>query len=780
MSKLDRILEKMTLEAKVDLCLGASYWRTKAMPEYDIPAVLMCDGPHGLRLQEEGADMLGINDSVPATCFPTAVSSACSWDTALIAKMSEAIAKEAIALDVDLVLGPGVNIKRNPLCGRNFEYFSEDPVLAGKLAAEFIRTMEGLGVGTSLKHFACNNQEYKRFSSSSELDERTLREIYLRPFEIAVKEGKPSTVMSAYNKINGEYCSDSRTLLTSILREEWGFDGLVVTDWGAMNDRIRGTAAGCDLIMPGGSRYMTKEVLAAVEDGRLSEAAVDSCARRIIAFALRANQEREALAIDQAEHHALARQVAVESAVLLKNDGLLPLKGATTALIGFMAQKLRYQGAGSSHINPTRLPSLVEAMPEASYAEGCAEDGSTTERLIADAVQVAKSAEQVVVVAGLTAQYESEGFDRENMKMPPGHLQMIEAVAEANPNTVVVLLCGSVVEVPWADKVRAILYMGLPGQAGGEAIPDLLFGRKNPCGKLAETWPLRYEDCPSSAYYGGEFQNAQYREGVYVGYRYYETAGVPVRWCFGHGLSYTEFAYSELKVKGQTVELTVKNTGDVAGAEIVQLYVAPPQDGIYRPVKELKGFEKIFLEPGESKKVRIELDDRSFAVWDKGWRTPAGTYRLMVGASVRDIRLETTIEVEGEKHRVPDWQAGSWYKNPEGTPSEAEWKAMLGREAERASLKKGEFTMSNSVAELRPYSFAMRLIYGVIERTIAKRFEGKRDYANPTFRMLLASSADASLSAMEISGGLKPGLMAGALDMANGRYLRGIKRMLFN
>lgn len=776
--KQDDILAGMTLREKVSLCLGASFWETKAMPEHGVPALFMCDGPHGLRKQENKADMLGVNDSVPATCFPTAVSTACSWDENLLADIGRAIAREALANGVGVVLGPGVNIKRNPLCGRNFEYFSEDPLLAGKLGAAFIRAAEDEGAGTSLKHFACNNQEYKRFSSNSVLDERTLREIYLTAFEIAVKEGRPSTVMNAYNQINGVFCSDNKELLTDILRGEWGFDGLVLTDWGAMNDRVKGFAAGCNLVMPGGSRYMEKEVLAAVASGALAEADVDACAGRVLRLALAVEKSLARTNIFSKEnHHKLAHRAAAESAVLLKNEGALPLdEVADTALIGHMAKALRYQGAGSSHINPTMLVNIVDAMPAAVYAQGCNADGTTDDTLIAEAVAAARSVKQAVVVAGLTEQYESEGFDRENMQMPEGHLRLIEAVAAANPNTVVVLLCGSPVETPWADSVNTILYMGLPGQAGGEAVADLLYGRANPCGKLAESWPLQYVDCPSAGFYGAPNKDAQYREGVYVGYRYYETAAVPVRWCFGHGLSYTRFVYSDLRVDGRTARVTITNAGDVAGAEIVQLYVAPPGGGPHRPARELKGFAKLFLQPGESGQVQFELDDRSFELWQDGWRVPGGEYTLLVGASVREIRLQATIQIEGESLAAPAWQPGSWYERPQGAPTQAQWEAMLGRKYIAPVLKKGSFTMANSVTEMKDFSLAMKMMYWGVEKAVAKGFGGKADYSNPEFRMMMASSADSSLSAMEISGGLQSGMMEGLLEMANGHFWRGLLR----
>ena len=771
---VEKILRQMTLEDKIALCSGENFWETKKYEKYGIPSLFMCDGPHGLRKQENAADMLGINNSLPATCFPAEVTTAGSWDPELLTEVGAAIGEEAREQSIGLVLGPGANLKRNPLCGRNFEYFSEDPYLAGKLAAGFIRGAEAQGIGTSLKHFAANSQEKSRFTSNSVLDDRTLQELYLTAFEIAVKEGKPATVMCAYPKLNGVHCSDSRRLLTDILRTEWGFDGMVVTDWGAMNDRIEGFRAGCDLNMPGGSDYMEKEVLQAVRDGALPENCVDDSARRVLKLASRAAETLSKKAVcDYDAHHTLARRAAAEGAVLLKNeDGILPLKqDAKIAVIGAMAGKMRYQGAGSSHINPTKLTQPLDFLPDAVYAPGCDELGDTTNALLEDARAAAKQAEMAVIFAGLPDHYESEGFDRSDMKMPAGHLRMIEAVAGANPNTIVVLLCGSAVECPWADSVKAVLYMGLPGQAGGEAVADLLYGRVNPSGRLAESWPFTYEDVPSSEIYG-KTTDALYQEGVYVGYRYYDKAGVPVRWPFGYGLSYTEFAYSNLAVDGNTVSVAVKNTGAFAGAEVAQLYVSAPQDGLYRPPRELKGFRKVFLQPGESRTVTFTLTDRSFAVWQGGWKIPGGTYTVCVGG------LTASVEKSGEALPIPAWQGGSWYERCTGKPNQADWEAMLGRKYAPPVLKKGSFTMENTVEEMKDYSLIMKIMYKAVEATVAKGYGGKKDYDNPNFRMQMAASAGAPLRSMMIFGGMKGGVLPGMLEMANGHFFRGVLKMI--
>lgn len=774
MERIESILKQMTLEEKISFCTGRDFWRTKDMARYGIPSVFLCDGPLGLRKQEDEADMLGVHKSRPATCFPAEVTTAGSWDPALLERLGGAIGEEAWDQGVDVVLGPGANLKRNPLCGRNFEYFSEDPYLTGKLAAGFIRGIEARGVGSSLKHFAVNSQERSRFNSDSVLDERTLRELYLTAFEIAVKEGEPSTVMCAYPKCNGVHCSDSEALLTDILRADWGFEGLVVTDWGAMHDRIEGFRAGCDLNMPGGSDYMERAVLRAVRNGSLSEEAVDACVRRILALTFQmAERPKPQVPCDYDAHHALAREAAEAGAVLLKNDGgLLPLAESTRlAVIGSMARAMRYQGAGSSHINPTRLSQPLDFLPEAVYAPGCDEEGRTTEALLAEAVKAAAAAETAVVFAGLPDRYESEGFDRETLEMPAGQCRLIEVVAAANPRTVVVLLCGAPVACPWADQVPAILYLGLPGQAGGEAAANLLYGRVNPSGKLAETWPIRYEDVPSAAFYG-KTDDALYLEGLYVGYRYYDKAGIPVRWQFGYGLSYTSFAYSDLRVDGRTVTVAVTNTGPRPGAEVVQLYVAPPQGGLHRPLRELKGFQKVHLQPGEEKTVAFALTDRSLALWQDGWIVPGGVYLVEVGG------LSAPLAVKGEAVPVPPWQPGSFYESCQGKPDRGQWEAMLGRRYEAQVLRKGQFTMDNTVAQMRDYSLVMRLLYKAVEKTVAKRFGGKADYHDAEFRMLMASSAGAPLRSMQISGGIRDGLMQGLLDLANGRYLRGLGRLL--
>ena len=779
---IDKIVSSMTLEDKISFCTGANFWMTKKYEKYDIPALFMCDGPHGLRKQENAGDMLGVNKSKEATCFPSEVTTASSWNPELLERLGQAIGEEAKDQKVGLVLGPGANIKRNPLCGRNFEYFSEDPFLAGKLAAGFIRGMESQGVGSSLKHFALNSQEQARFTSNGIVDERTLREIYLTAFEIAVKEGKPSTVMCSYPKINGVHASDNKELLTSILRKEWGFEGFVVTDWGAMNDRIEGFKAGCDLNMPGGSDYMEKEVLQAVKAGVLAEADIDESVKRILKLVFKAQETLSShYEADYKTHHKLAKEAAIEGAVLLKNEnGILPLAPSTKlAVIGAMAKDMRFQGSGSSHINPTELSQPLEALQKVYssviYAQGCDAKGKTSEQLLAQASEAASQAEVAVVFAGLPPSYESEGFDRTSMKMPEGHIKMIEATLKANPNTVVVLLSGAVVECPWADSVKAILYMGLSGQAGGEAISDLLSGKANPSGKLAESWPFKYEDVPSSEIYD-KTADALYEEGLYVGYRYYNKAGVAVRWPFGYGLSYTSFEYSNLSVSGSEVSVCVTNTGSVAGKEVVQLYVCAPKAGIHRPVRELKGFKKISLQPSETTIVNFTLCDRSFAIWNNGWVIPGGEYTLEIG------NLQSKIQIEGNFNVATDscnsLVCQTWYDTCKGKPNLKDLEKLLGKPYVAPVLKKGQFTMDNTVLEMKDYSLMMKIMFKATEKTVAKGFGGKADYDNPDFKMMMNSSAGAPLRSMQIAGGIKGGVIPGMLHIANGHFFKGIKKMI--
>lgn len=656
------IVRKMTLEEKAGLCSGADFWRTKEVERLEVPQMMVSDGPHGLRKQEETADHLGLDESVKAVCFPAGCATAASFDRKLLRTLGETLGKECQAEGIGVLLGPAVNIKRSPLCGRNFEYFSEDPYLAGQMASSYIKGVQSKGVGTSIKHFLANNQEHRRMSSSSEVDERTLREIYLPAFEEAVKKAKPWTVMCSYNRINGVYAAQNKKYLTDVLRGEWGFDGFVVSDWGAVNDRAADLEAGLDLEMPSSFGVNDKKIVEAVESGALSEEVLDKAVERILSIVDRSVENRkEGATYDKEEDHRLARRIAAESMVLLKNDGVLPLrKGARIAFIGEFAEKPRFQGGGSSHINTFKTESAWEMADRSHviYAQGYStKENKLDDTLLSEAIRAAALAETAVVFAGLSDAFESEGFDRTHMRLPEYQNELIEAVCNANPNTVVVLHNGSPVEMPWIHKVKGILETYLGGQAIGGAVVDVLYGDVNPSGRLPETFPLKLEDNPSYIFYIGEGDKVEYREGVFVGYRYYDKKKMDVLFPFGHGLSYTSFQLSNLKLSKKKMEDTeelqvtveVKNTGRCAGKEVVQLYVAAPEDGdVIRPVRELKGFEKVELAPGERKTVSFRLGKRAFAYYDaeiSDFRVPTGEYRIEIGRSSRDICLSEEVTV---------------------------------------------------------------------------------------------------------------------------------------
>ena len=771
------ILKRMSLNEKIAYCSGADFWHTKRVPSCNVESIMMADGPHGLRKQEDSADMLGINESVKATSFPTASILACSFDTDLVSLVGDAIALEAKENEVSVVLGPGVNIKRNPLCGRNFEYYSEDPYLSGKLGAAFVNGAKKQGIGCSVKHFALNNQEYKRFVSDSLADERTMREIYLAPFETVVKEAGPDMVMCAYNKLNGTYCSDNKWLLTDVLRNEWGFDGVVVTDWGALNNRMEGFKAGCDLCMPGGAAYMEAEALEAVEKGLLSEEDVNTSVSRILNLVQKRKIVAEGLDKDGLlnKHYELAKVVATESAVLLKNDeNILPLSKEEVGFIGYMAMVPRYQGSGSSHINPWKVTNVTDLYSNVAFAQGYDGYGQTTENMISEAVELAKSVNVPVIFAGLPDDYESEGFEREHMRMPEGHLKLIKEVSKVNSNVVVVLFSGGAVEVPFVEDVKAILYMGLPGEAGIEAALELLFGKANPSGKLAETWPLKYEDCVCSDYYGQ--RDAEYREGIYVGYRYYLSANVPVRFPFGFGLSYTKFEYSDLQIEGNQVQVKVTNSGTVDGKEVIQLYIEPLLENAYRPKRELKAFQKIALKAGESKKISFTLCQRDFAIWQNGWTIPEGRYRICIAKNCEDIVLSETINQNGVEVNYDG--LAKWYMKLSDLPSQQDFETLLGRKIETKSVKKGSYTMQNTVMEMKDDSLVMKLLFSVIETMMAKKFGGKKDYKNTSFKMMVIMAADCSLNGMKINSGMKNYLIEGLLEMTNGHFFKGIRKMM--
>jgi beta-glucosidase len=686
------VLAELSLEEKAALCSGADFWHTKALDRAGVPAVMLTDGPHGLRKQATSADQVGLADSVPATCFPPAVALGSSFDAELVERVGRALGAESRAEHVAVLLGPGINIKRSPLCGRNFEYFSEDPLVGGVLGAALVRGIQSAGVGACVKHFAANNQETDRGRVSAEVDERTLREIYLAGFERVVTQAQPWMVMCSYNKVNGTYASEHPWLLTDVLRTEWGFDGAVVSDWGAVNDRVAALRAGLDLQMPAtGGHAGDAEIVAAVRSGELDEGVLDRAVARILTLLARSLPAvREGGTFDAADHHALARKAAADCAVLLKNDPvdgtpLLPLDpAATIAVIGEFARTPRYQGAGSSQVNPTQLDDAWTAIRElagdrAVFAAGFGvDDPANDEALRAEAVEAARGAEVAVLFLGLPASHESEGFDRRHILLPAAQIALLAAVAEVNPRVVVVLANGSTVQVSdWGHHAAAILEGWLLGQAGGGAVADLLAGRANPSGRLAETVPLRLQDNPSYLNFPGELGVVRYGEGVFVGYRGYDAREQEVSYPFGHGLSYTSFGYADLDVtldeQGGTVAVTVTNTGSRAGKEVVQVYVSPPASAVARPVRELKAFAKVALEPGESRRVRLDLTRRDLSYFHARqgrWVLESGEYGVEVGASSRDLRVSATVTVTSAEPPAPlaeDASLEEWLAHPVGS-----------------------------------------------------------------------------------------------------------------
>lgn len=664
---IKKIISEMTVEEKASLCSGLDNWRTKPVERLGIPSIMMTDGPNGLRKQMEDAQLTDVNNSIPATCFPTAVAMACSWDRNLLKKIGDAIAQECLAEGVSIVLGPGANIKRSPLCGRNFEYFSEDPYLSSEMAANHIDGVQSRGVGSSLKHFCANNQEYRRLTVNANVDERTLREIYLASFEGAVKQSKPWTVMCCYNKVNGEYGSENSYLLTDILRKEWEHDGIVVSDWGAVNERVKGLKAGLELEMPYSGGDRDRQIAEAVAKGELSEEVLDRAVERLLKIIFRAvDSKKPNSTFDKKAHHELAREVARESMVLLKNeDNILPLKKqGTIALIGAFAKEPRFQGGGSSHVCPTYLSNAYDGIINAKdqkaeiiYSQGYnLESDKIDENLIDEATKVAAKSDVAVIFAGLIESYESEGYDREHLCIPQNHIKLIEAVSKVQTNTVVILSNGSPIEMPWIGKVKAVLETYLGGQAIGEAIADVLFGDLCPCGKLAETFPMELSHNPSYLNFPGEGDLVEYKEGLFVGYRYYDTKKIKPLFPFGFGLSYTNFEYSDIKLSKKeildnetlNISVKVKNVGQMRGKEIVQLYVRDIEKSVIRPDKELKGFDKIELDVGEEKTVTFTLNKRAFAYYNteiKDWYVESGEFEILIGKSSQQIVLSDFVTV---------------------------------------------------------------------------------------------------------------------------------------
>jgi beta-glucosidase len=791
------ILKQMTIEEKASLCSGADFWHNKAIKRLDVPEVMMADGPHGLRKENDEDASIALKMSFPATCFPTAVTLASSWDRELASEMAEAIGKEAKEQRLSTVLGPGVNIKRSPLCGRNFEYMSEDPYLAGEMGASYIAGMQKTGVGTSLKHYAVNNQEYLRMTISAVVDERTLREIYLAPFEKAVKNSQPQTVMCSYNRINGVYSSDNKWLLTDVLRKEWGFKGMVVSDWGATNDRVEGIRAGMDLEMPGPDLVNDNKIVKAVKNGTLKEEELDAVALRMLNYIYEAHAAIDNdYKYDYKESHKLARKIAASGAVLLKNEeGILPIKKEDrVAVLGMLAKEPRYQGSGSSRINPKELISYVSYLDsikaEYVYADGYTlKDSGFDEKLIAEAVEKVKGIDKVIIFAGLTDSYETEGYDRTMLDMPEGHEKLIEAISDVNPNVIVVLQMGSPIVMPWLNKVKAVLNTYLTGEANGDSTYDLLYGAMNPSGKLAETFPLALNDFIGSQYFRSGPTTVEYREGLYVGYRYYDAAGKPVLFPFGYGLSYTTFEYSDLKLssasikQGETLKVSFKvsNTGKVDGAEIAQVYVTDEKSTVFRPIKELKGFTKVFLKAGETKEVTIELDERTFAYYNteiKDWHVESGDFTVSVARSAAQIEFFGKVKVSSANPKaiIPDYQSKCpvYYdiKNADAIP-EKDFSALLGVELpENKVPKRGDFNRNSTIQDIQDTGIGkIFLKFGV--KAIKSQ---AKDVDFTTMLVLENTYKEVPLRSFSgfSQGIVSDGMIQALVNLANGKIIRGI------
>lgn len=780
------IINSLSLEQKCALLSGGTVFTTRALPGKGIPAITLSDGPNGVRKQAGAADHLGLNPSVPATCFPTSATVANSWDPALGEAVGAAMGEEAAAQGVSVLLGPGLNIKRSPLCGRNFEYFSEDPYLAGKMAAAYVRGIQKNGIAACPKHFAVNSQELRRMASDSIVDERTLREIYLTGFEMVVKEAQPKTIMSAYNLINGTYANENAHLLMDILRRDWGFDGAVVTDWGGSNDHALGVKNGSTLEMPAPGGDAVRELMKAVQTGKITEADVDDRLDELLelVFTTKAAVDAAPGKFDADAHHALARRAAAQSIVLLKNEtGLLPLaKGEKVAVIGDFAQTPRYQGAGSSAVNSIKVDSFLDCLAESGlnsvgYAKGFDRQGKPDEALKAEAVLLAKNANVVLLCMGLDEIKESEGIDRADMKLAENQLELLAAVAAANPNVVVLLSAGSSLESAWVKDCKALVYGCLGGQAGAGALVEVLTGAQNPCGKLAETWARSYADTPARENFGGDGPTVEYREGLYVGYRYYDTAGVPTAFPFGYGLSYTSFAYSDLKADEKGVTLTVTNTGSCTGAEVVQLYVAKPDAKVFRPVKELKGFTKVQLEAGESKTVTIPLDDKAFRYWNvktDRWEVEGGSYQLLVGASSADIRLTAAVTVAGTG--APDPYAGKnleHYRTAQvQNVPDAEFEALLGHAIPENKVRiDRNMTLGEMGHGRSPIGWLAAAVLGALLRRSIKK--GKPDL-NILFQYNMPLRALAKMT----NGAISMGMVDGIVMELQGFWIIGLVRVI--
>ena len=780
------IITKLNLEQKCALLSGDTVFTTRGYKNAGVPSITLSDGPNGVRKQAGAADHLGLNPSVPATCFPTAATVACSWDPALGEEIGRAMGEEAAAQEVAVLLGPGLNTKRSPLCGRNFEYFSEDPYLSGKMAAAYVRGIQSEGISACPKHFAVNSQELRRMASDSVVDERTLRELYLTGFEIVVKEAHPKALMSSYNLINGTYANENAHLLQDILRGEWGFDGAVVTDWGGSNDHALGVKNGSTLEMPAPGGDAVRELLAAVQSGKIAEADVDARLDELLTLVLdtHAAVERHSRSFDADAHHALARRAAGESVVLLKNDdALLPLaEGARVAVIGDFAETPRYQGAGSSAVNSIKVDTFLDCLNDSGlhsvgFAPGFDRQGKPDAAKQAEAVALAAEADAVLLCLGLDEIKESEGLDRADMKLADNQIELLQAVREANPNTVVIVNAGASLETPWLAHCKALVYGALGGQAGAGAMVDVLTGKINPGGKLAETWANAYADTPARDHFAGPGRTVQYREGLFVGYRYYQTAGVPVAFPFGHGLSYTQFVYSDLHADAHSATLTVTNTGDRAGAEIVQLYVAKPNAEIFRPAQELKAFAKVQLAAGESKTVTLTLDDKAFRYWNTrtdSWEVEGGTYELRVGASSADIRLTAAVEVIGTDalnpyagKALPHYQSGKVQTVPD-----AEWETLLGRPIPDDRVK---IDRNMTLGELNHGRSPLGwLVWAVLTALLNASYKKGKPDLNVLFQYNMPLRALAKMT----NGAISMGMVDGIVMEVQGFWVIGLVRVI--
>lgn len=795
--KYQDIISQMSLEEKCYMFSGKDFWLTRSVERVGIKSIMLADGPHGVRKQEGEGDQLGIHGSVPATCFPTAAATANSWDVSLGEEIGRCIGEEAASQGVGVLLGPGLNIKRNPLCGRNFEYFSEDPYLAGKMAAGYIRGIQENGVSACPKHFAANSQELRRMASDSVMDERTLREIYLTGFEIAVKESNAKSIMSSYNRVNGVYANENKHLLQEILRDEWGFKGFVVSDWGGSNDHVEGVSAGAHLEMPTTGGDSDEELIRAVKDGKISEELIDKRLDELleVIFSVEpAVKKASGKTFDVEAHHRMAQKASEESIVLLKNkDNILPLKkGTCVALIGDFAKKPRYQGAGSSIVNPTKLDSAKDMIPRfelkvAGFEPGYTRGGEENAELQKKAVELAKKAEVVLLYLGLNEVSEAEGLERPNMKIPKNQISLLEEIEKVNKNIVVVMSAGSSVEMPWLSKCKALIHGYLCGQAGASAMLKAIMGEINPSGKLSETYPLTYEDVPSAPYFPSKQRNAEYREGLFVGYRYFETVGKKVLFPFGYGMSYTTFAYSDLQIETHTKDMenpatvvfTITNTGKMDGAEVAQIYIGAKESAVYRPAKELKGFQKIFLKAGESKKAAIPLDDKAFRYFNVKtgrFEVEGGKYEIMVGASAADIRLRDNIVIEGtgapspyNMAKLPDYARGNIL-----SVSDQEWEELLGYKIPDGNWS-GTLEANDAICQLYyAKSIPARLVYKILTRMLNKSLKkGKPDLNilfiyNMTFRGI-----------GKMTGGMVSHYMVeGMMKIINGHFFGGLGQVI--